>query len=103
MAIETIPRGSREYLSVVVEGDSSVTSLSVEMAVLAYGTRPADSDWQAAEWDVDDGDGAIVAKILIGPGTSFDFSLTPGTKVPWARVAAGQEEPEMEGEPFQIT
>ena len=102
MAIETFPRETREYLSVVVEGDDNLSSLQVEMAVLTYGIRPADGDWETAEWAVDD-DGVIVAKIKIGPGTPFDFSSTPGPKTPWVRVTASEEIPVLEGEPIRVT
>ncbi|MEV7013296.1 hypothetical protein [Streptosporangium sp. NPDC051022] len=102
MAIETWPRETCEYLSVVVEGDSNLDSLPVQMTVLAYGIRPTDADWETAEWDVDD-DGATVAKIKMGPGTPFDFSVTPGPKVPWVKVTASEEVPVLEGEPIRVT
>ncbi|MFC3986461.1 hypothetical protein [Streptosporangium jomthongense] len=102
MAIETWPRETREYLAVVVEGDDNLSTLPVQMAVLAYGVRPAEDDWETAEWDVDD-DGATVAKIKIGPGTAFDFSAAPGPKVPWVKITASEELPVLDGEPIRIS
>ncbi|MEV8637769.1 hypothetical protein AB0395_39595 [Streptosporangium sp. NPDC051023] len=103
MAIESWPRETREYLSVVVEGDSGLSALPVQMAVLAYGVRPTSGDWQTAEWDVDEMDGAVVAKVKIGPGTAFDFSAAPGPKVPWVKVTASEELSVLEGEPIRVT
>ncbi|MEU4410745.1 hypothetical protein AB0F88_40095 [Streptosporangium sp. NPDC023963] len=100
MAIAEYPRESAEYLPVVVDGDEDLNALPVEMSVTAYGIRP--TSWVAAEWDVDD-DGATVAKVKIGPGSSFDFSASPGTKVPWVRVTTSSETPVLEGDPIQIT
>ncbi|MFN2636887.1 MAG: hypothetical protein ABR585_07675 [Gemmatimonadaceae bacterium] len=100
MGIEHFPRESAEYLPVVVTGDGDLNTLEVEMSVTAYGIRP--TVWEAAEWDVDD-DGATVAKVKIGPGSAFDFSASPGTKVPWVRVTSSEETPVLEGDPIQIT
>lgn len=100
--VERIPRESREYLAVAVTGDESLTGLPVEMQVLPGGVRPTEGGWQAATWDIDD-DGATVAKVLIGPGTSFDLSLAPGTYIPWVRVTASQETPVVEGQPVDVT
>lgn len=102
MAIEDFPRETKEFVSVVVEGDGNLIALPVKMAVLAYGVRPADDDWQTAQWAVAN-DGATVAKIKIGPGTGFDFSASPGAKVPWVRIVASEEEPILEGEPIRVT
>lgn len=102
MAIEDYPRETREYVHVVVNGDSNLNILPVQMAVLAYGVRPQEADWQTAEWDVDT-DGSTVAKVKIGPGTGFDFSASPGPKVPWVRVTTSQETPILEGEPIRVT
>ncbi|MGW4422534.1 hypothetical protein [Streptosporangium sp. NPDC004631] len=102
MAIEDYPRETKEYVHVVVSGDTDLTALPVKMAVLAYGIRPVEADWQAAEWDTDI-DGSTVVKIRIGPGTAFDFSASPGPKVPWVRVTTSQETPVLEGEPIRVT
>ncbi|MBP2704412.1 hypothetical protein JOL79_11365 [Microbispora sp. RL4-1S] len=99
---ERIPRESREYLPVAVEGDQALTGLPVEMQVLPYGVRPGEDEWQQAAWDVDD-DGQTIAKILIGPGTGFDFSGAPGTYIPWVRVTTDDEAPVIEGQPLDIT
>ncbi|WP_326642907.1 hypothetical protein OG884_18740 [Streptosporangium sp. NBC_01755] len=100
MAIEHYPRETSEYLPVVVDGDEDLNTLVVEMSVVAYGIRP--TMWVSAQWDVDD-DGATIAKVKIGPGSSFDFSASPGTKVPWVRVTTSDEVPVLEGDPIQIT
>lgn len=102
MAIEDYPRETKEYVHVVVSGDTDLTALPVKMAVLPYGVRPVEADWQAAEWDTDT-DGSTIVKIRIGPGTTFDFSTSPGPKVPWVRVTTSQETPVLEGEPIRVT
>lgn len=102
MAIEDYPRETKEYVHVVVSGDTDLTALPVKMAVLPYGVRPVEADWQAAEWDTD-ADGNTIAKIKIGPGTAFDFSASPGTKIPWVQVTTSEEAPVMEGDPFEVT
>ncbi|WP_204061575.1 hypothetical protein [Microbispora corallina] len=98
---ERIPRESKEYLAVAVEGDQSLTDLPVQMQVLPYGVRPAEDGWADADWDTDDGQ--TIAKILIGPGTTFDLTAAPGTYIPWVRVTASQETPVIEGQPVDIT
>lgn len=100
MAIAEYPRETSEYLPVVVNGDEDLNLLPVEMSVTAYGIRP--TVWVTAQWDVDD-DGATIAKVKIGPGSSFDFSGSPGTKIPWVRVTTTDEVPVLEGDPIQIT
>lgn len=72
------------------------------MQVLPNGVRPTSSGWKPAAWDTDD-DGNTIAKVLIGPGTSFDFTLAPGTYIPWVRVTATDETPVIEGDPVDIT
>lgn len=101
MAIAEFPRESAEYLPIVVDGDEDLNTLPPpEMAVVAYGIRP--TVWATGEWDVDD-DGNTVAKVKIGPGSTFDFSASPGVKVPWVRVTTSSETPVLEGDPIQIT
>ncbi|MER7213199.1 hypothetical protein ABT340_39565 [Streptosporangium sp. NPDC000239] len=100
--MEQFPRGGTEYLTVIITGDASLDTLPVHMQVLPYGVRPTTDGWQPAEWDTDD-DGNTIAKILIGPDSLFDFSLAPGTKVPWVKVTTSQETPVLEGTPFEVT
>ncbi|MFI7630257.1 hypothetical protein [Microbispora rosea] len=100
--VERIPRESREYLPVAVEGDQELTGLPVSMQVLLNGVRPVEGGWVDAVWDTDD-DGNTIAKVLIGPETSFDLSGAPGTYIPWVRVTATDEAPVIEGQPVDIT
>jgi len=100
--VERIPRESREYLPVAVVADQDLTSLPVSMQVLPSGVRPSEDGWVDAVWDTDD-DGTTIAKVLIGPGTSFDLSDAPGTYIPWVRITTSQEEPVIEGDPIDIT
>lgn len=99
--VERIPRESKEYLAVAISGDQDLTSLPVSMQVLPNGVRPAEDGWVDAVWDTDNG--RIIAKVLIGPGTSFDLSGAPGTYIPWVRITASQEVPVIEGDPIDIT
>ncbi|WP_068922184.1 hypothetical protein [Planobispora rosea] len=96
------PRETVEYLSVIIEGDDNLATYTVAMQVLPHGTRPAAGAWQAAAWDTDQS-GNTIAKVLIGPGTSFDFSAAPGVVVPWVKITALPEVPVLEGDPIRIT
>lgn len=102
MGVMRIPRESREYLPVAVIANQDLTGLPVHMQVLPNGVRPSVDGWQVAEWGTD-GQGRTIAKILIGPGTHFDFSSSPGTYIPWVRVTTNQELPVVEGQPVDIT
>lgn len=102
MAIEDYPRETKEYIHVIVESDIDLGALPVRMTVLPYDARPQAGDWQTAEWGTD-ADGNTIAKIKIGPGTSLDFSASPGTKIPWVQVTTSEEAPVMEGDPFEVT
>jgi hypothetical protein len=93
------PRETTEFLPVIVEGQGAFTSLPVQMTVMPYGVRP--TSWQSAQWETVGG--ATIAKILIGPGTLFDFSTAPGTYTPWVKITGSQEIPVIEGDPIRIT
>ncbi|MBN6054532.1 hypothetical protein JYK22_21500, partial [Nonomuraea sp. RK-328] len=100
--MDPIPRESKEYLPVPIDGPADVlTGLPVEMQVLLYPLRPTSSGWKNADWGEDE-DGNTVAQILIGPGSDFDFSMAPGTYVPYVRITASPEEPVIEGNPVKI-
>lgn len=99
--MEPIPRESKEYLQVPIDGPAELTGLDVDMQVRLYPLRPTSDGWKAAGWDEDE-TGQTVAQILIGPGTDFDFSSTPGTYIPYVRITASPEEPVIEGDPVQI-
>lgn len=98
--VERHPRESREYLTVAVP--ETWDGLPVEMQVLPHGVRPTELGWVDAVWDADD-DGNPIAKVLTGPGTTFDLSAAPGTYIPWVRVTATEETPVIEGDPVDIT
>ncbi|MER5420349.1 hypothetical protein [Streptosporangium roseum] len=100
--MEQYPRESIEYVYVVVEGSDNLDTLPVVGQIQPYGIRPDPSAWETATWGVD-ADGNTAARILIGPGTPFDFSTAPGTVIPWAQVTADPELPLLEGTPVQIT
>lgn len=100
MAIEEYPRETKEFVPVIVEGSPNLEALPVEMTITTYGARP--TVWKTAEWDVNAA-GDTVAKVKIGPGTDFDFSSSPGTKIPWVRITTTQEQPLIEGEPIEVT
>lgn len=99
--MDPIPRESKEYLQVPIDGPGTITSLTVEMQVRLYPLRPTSDGWETAGWDEDE-DGQTVAQILIGPGTDWDFSAAPGTYIPYVRISASPETPVIEGDPVQI-
>lgn len=102
MGIQDIPRESKEYLDVDVDGPGDVTTLQVKMQVCLYPLRPVSDGWQTAQWGTDE-DGQTVAQILIGPGSDFDFSAAPGTYVPYVQIIASPEIPVIEGRPVKIS
>lgn len=102
MQAREIPRESKEYLDVAVDGPVDVTSLPVEMQVRLYPLRPDAASWKTAQWGTDE-DGQTVAQILIGPGSDFDLSTAPGTYVPYIRITASPEIPVIEGRPVKIS
>jgi|GEM_PF-4595205 hypothetical protein len=102
MQAREIPRESKEYLDVAVDGPVDVTTLPVEMQVRLYPLRPDPAGWKTAQWGTDD-DGQTVAQILIGPGSDFDLSIAPGTYVPYVRITASPEIPVIEGRPVKIS
>lgn len=98
------PRESKEFLDVAVDGPedpAELDDLEVEMQVRLYPLRPDPTGWKTAGWGTDE-DGQLVAQILIGPGTDFDFSTAPGTYVPYVRILASPETPVIEGRPVKI-
>jgi hypothetical protein len=99
--VEPIPRESKEYLQVPVDGPVTLTTLDVDMQVRLYPLRPTSDGWKEAGWGEDE-NGQTVAQILIGPGTNFDFSSAPGTYVGYVRISASPEEPVIEGDPVKI-
>ncbi len=103
MGIDHYPRETTEYVPVPVTGDTDLDVLPVAGQVQPYGARPDPGAWEPAVWGVDSA-GNTVAKILIGPGTPFDFSEAPGTKIPWVKVTTPPPQlPWLEGDPIQIT
>ncbi len=81
---------TREYLHVPVQGNWDNT-MTVEIAVVAYGTTPASGDWKTASWYTATASFAAGARLLIGQGTSV--VLAAGNYVAWWRVTAGSERP----------
>ncbi|MFF3443628.1 hypothetical protein [Streptosporangium sp. NPDC002721] len=100
--MEQYPRETVEYVYIVVDVNVEVDGLPVVAQVRPYGVRPAADAWGAAAWG-EDADGNTAILILIGPGTPWDFSTSPGTFIPWAKVTATPEIPLLEGDPIQIT
>ncbi|HEY9521905.1 MAG TPA: hypothetical protein VIR33_01595 [Thermopolyspora sp.] len=85
-----VPLGSKEYVKLpLVEYPDGVTSLDVEMSIVAYPGHAAADDWHTAEWDP--GATAPTCRVLIGPDTSLD--LDEGTYILRARITADPERP----------
>lgn len=102
MQTREIPRESKEYLYVAVDGpEEDLTGLQVKMQVRLYPLRPDPDGWKTAGWGTDD-DGQLVAQILIGPDTDFDLSDAPATYVPYVQITASPEMPVIEGRPVKI-
>jgi hypothetical protein len=92
--MKPIPSVSKEWVKVIVTTDVDPTLGSVSFAFLAPGTEPT-NQWVAGEWEATPAtqrgqDYRAVARVLIGPGTSF--VLTDGTYVAWVRVTSASED-----------
>lgn len=87
----SLPENSREYVEARVSGPSGVvlTTLDVEMAVVARAEAILPGDWEAAEWVPGSSN---KARLLIGPGSPFGV-LAPGAYSLWVRLTSGAEEP----------
>jgi hypothetical protein len=81
-----IASGSVEYLPVPLLG-TYTTSMPVAVAVVLEDTKPTDTDWHVAQWDVD----GTSAKLLTGPGTAL--ALAAELYGVWARITATPEIP----------
>lgn len=90
-----IPSSSIEYIRVPVTGDFT-TSMTVNMAVVAYDTEPGPGDWKPAAWD--DGN----AKVKIGSGTPVG-ELNEGQYGVWVKVSAAEETPVLYSGAIRIT
>jgi hypothetical protein len=95
MSFPCIPSSSVEYVSVPVTGDYT-ESMTVQMAIVAYGVEPGTSDWKTAAWD--DGN----ARILLGAGTAVG-ELDEGMYGVWVKVTATGEAPVMYSGGIRIT
>jgi hypothetical protein len=97
-----VQASSREYVYVPVESRAVVTGLAVELALVADGTTPQDSDYHDAQWDSGsqatrlDNLGRTIyttdAFIIVGPAQ--DITLTAGTAYqPYVRITSTPELP----------
>lgn len=88
----TVPASSKEYLHIPVEDGSA--GIPGEIAVVAAGVEPVETDWKPASWDNG------VYKLLIGPGTSLQ--LVAGTYTAWVRLDAPPEKVVRRSGPVQV-
>lgn len=83
----SIPSLSVEYVKVPVTGPTSLTSLTVQMAVVPQGQDPAGGDWKTAAWI------GSSAAVLIGTGSTVG-ALTRGlTYGVWVKITSSPEVP----------
>ncbi|WP_188188033.1 hypothetical protein [Nonomuraea sp. SYSU D8015] len=83
----TIPSLSTEYVKVpIVDGPANLTSLTVQMAIVAQGQDPVSGDWKSASWV------GTSAAVLIGPATALP--LVKGTTYGvWVKITSSPEIP----------
>jgi hypothetical protein len=73
-------------VKVPVTGPATLTTLTVQMAIVPDGQDPASGDWKAAQWI------GTQAAVLIGPATTLP--LTKGvTYGIWVKITSSPEIP----------
>ena len=89
---------SIELLRVEVEAAATgtpvdITAYPVRMAVVEEGIHPGDDDYVTADWETIHG--RTYATVLVGPGSDIVLALTDEVYIPWVKVNAGVEYPEL--------
>ncbi|MFC8447659.1 hypothetical protein [Kitasatospora sp. NPDC057223] len=93
---------STEYYEIGVTWDRGTpTAFDVQIAIVAVGHEPTDTDWHPAQWDTTS-TGTTVAKLLVGPDGGA-LSPTPGRYRAWVNVTATPEHPVLSTAAFDIT
>lgn len=90
----TISALSREWVKVPVAVTQAgvvqdPTVDAVQMAFVAHGVNPGNSDWKTAAWET--ADGTYLARCLVGP--SGTIALAVGTYAVWVKVTDNPEVP----------
>lgn len=86
---------STEYIYVTITAEPgtepvTASSILVDMAFMSRDSQPTAPDWNPA--DLTDDNGAVVAGVLIGPGSTVG-ALTPGAYGVWIRITEASETP----------
>ena len=81
----TVPRESREWIGPITPTYVGATITTFDVACIAYGTHPLETDWMAPTML------GQAAGVLIGPGTTL--ILPPGPYALWCRFLANPERP----------
>jgi hypothetical protein len=92
----TIPSISLEFLATTVTAASDPTAADVYFNIQPLGVEPGVSGWVAGAWEgaaeaVGNGFQKARARVLVGPGSSFE--LPNGRYGVWVRVDAAPEAP----------
>lgn len=98
MTATPIPAGSKVYWNADVTVPSYVTNITddaISAAIIPVGQRdPLQTDWKSTgvRWHPTK---LATAQVLVGPGTSFDFSSAPGVYLLYFLITDDPEVPEL--------